>query len=156
MCKMFAEQLRRGEDYDQLQKSVHVSVLNFIYYKNDDICCRKAQIVDKATGNLYSDKLEIQVLELPKIPKEYHHPDGIIAWMKFFRGGKKEDLKEMSKGNIYLEEAYEDLMEMSRDATKRRAYEARERALRDQLSLQRQAERTFQELTDTQGKLDVA
>lgn len=153
LCKMFADQLRKGEDYDQLQKCVHVSVLNFNYYKNDNIYYRKAQIVDKATGKLYSDKLELQILELPKIPKEYHHPDGIIAWMNFFRGGKKEDLKEMSRGNIYLEEAYEDLMEMSQDESKRRAYEARERALRDQLSIQRQAERTFQQLTETQEQL---
>ena len=135
---------------------MHVGVLNFTYYKNDDICYRKARIYDEETGSLYSDKLEIQVLELPKIPKEYHHPDGIIAWMKFFRGGKKEDLKEMSKGNSYLEEAYEDLMEMSQDEEKRRAYEARERAIRDQLSLQRQAERTFQQLTDAQEKLEKA
>ena len=154
LCKMFSSQLQKGEDYDQLQKCVHVSVLNFTYYKNDDICYRKAQIYDQKTGNLYSDKLELQVLELSKIPKEYHHPDGIIAWMKFFRGGKKEDLKEMSKGNFYLEEAYEDLMEMSQDEEKRRAYEARERAIRDQLSLQRQAERTFQQLTDAQEQLE--
>ena len=156
LCKMFSSQLHKGEDYDQLQKCVHVGVLNFTYYKNDDICYRKARIYDEETGSLYSDKLEIQVLELPKIPKEYHHPDGIIAWMKFFRGGKKEDLKEMSKGNSYLEEAYEDLMEMSQDEEKRRAYEARERAIRDQLSLQRQAERTFQQLTDAQEKLEEA
>ena len=154
LCKMFSSQLCKGEEYDRLQKCVHVSVLNFTYYKKDDICCRKAQVYDKATGELYSDKLELQILELPKIPEEYHHPDGIIAWMKFFRGGKKEDLKEMAKGNTYLEEAYEDLMEMSQDEEKRRAYEARERALRDQLSLQRQAERAFQRMTNAQEKLE--
>ena len=154
LCKMFSSQLCKGEEYDRLQKCVHVSVLNFTYYKKDDICYRKAQVYDKATGELYSDKLELQILELPKIPEEYHHPDGIIAWMKFFRGGKKEDLKEMAKGNTYLEEAYEDLMEMSQDEEKRRAYEARERALRDQLSLQRQAERAFQRMTNAQEKLE--
>ena len=156
LCKMFSSQLCKGEEYDRLQKCVHVSVLNFTYYKKDDICYRKAQVYDKATGELYSDKLELQILELPKIPEEYHHPDGIIAWMKFFRGGKKEDLKEMAKGNTYLEEAYEDLMEMSQDEEKRRAYEARERALRDQLSLQRQAERAFQRMTNAQEKLEKA
>ncbi len=154
LCKMFSSQLCKGEEYDRLQKCVHVSVLNFTYYKKDDICYRKAQVYDKATGELYSDKLELQILELPKIPEEYHHPDGIIAWMKFFRGGKKEDLKEMAKGNTYLEEAYEDLMEMSQNEEKRRAYEARERALRDQLSLQRQAERAFQRMTNAQEKLE--
>ena len=62
----------------------------------------------------------------------------------------------MAKGNTYLEEAYEDLMEMSQDEEKRRAYEARERALRDQLSLQRQAERVYitDKLTIPHGQSD--
>ena len=154
LSKMFSSQLQKGESYDKLQKCIQVGVLNFTYFKKDNFCHRRVRFYDEATGDLYSEKLELQILELPKIPKEYHHPDGIIAWMKFFRGGKKEDLKEMAKGNTYLEEAYEDLMEMSQNEEKRRAYEARERALRDQLSLQRQAERAFQRMTNAQEKLE--
>ena len=62
----------------------------------------------------------------------------------------------MAKGNAYLESAYEDLMEMSQDEKKRLAYEARERALRDQLALQHQTEKIFQQIAEVQGELDKA
>ena len=62
----------------------------------------------------------------------------------------------MAKGNTYLESAYEDLMEMSQDEKKRLAYEARERALRDQLALQHQTEKVFQKMTEVQGELEKA
>lgn len=67
---------------------------------------------------LYSDKMEIQILELPKIPEGYQDPDGIVAWMKFFRGPDKKEMEELAKENPYLEEAYEDLLEMSQDEEK--------------------------------------
>ena len=57
----------------------------------------------------------IQILELPKIPEGYQDPDGIVAWMKFFRGPDKKEMEELAKENPYLEEAYEDLLEMSQD-----------------------------------------
>ena len=156
LSKMFSSQLQKGESYDKLQKCIQVGVLNFTYFKKDNFCHRRVRFYDEATGDLYSEKLELQILELPKIPKEYHHPDGIIAWMKFFRGGNKKEMEEMAKGNAYLESAYEDLMEMSQDEKKRLAYEARERALRDQLALQHQTEKVFQQIAEVQGELDKA
>ena len=154
LSKMFSSQLQKGESYDKLQKCIQVGVLNFTYFKKDNFCHRRVRFYDEATGDLYSEKLELQILELPKIPKEYHHPDGIIAWI--FRGGNKKEMEEMAKGNAYLESAYEDLMEMSQDEKKRLAYEARERALRDQLALQHQTEKIFQQIAEVQGELDKA
>src|SRR5699024_11086598 len=52
-------------------------------------------------------------------------------WMSFFRGQNKEELKEVAKGNEYLEGAYEDLVKMSLDEQKRLEYEAREKAILD-------------------------
>ena len=51
--------------------------------------------------------------------------------MRFFRGQNKEELKEVAKGNEYLEGAYEDLVKMSQDDKKRLQYEAREKAILD-------------------------
>ena len=47
----------------------------------------------------------------------------------------------MAKENPYLEEACEDLLEMSQDKEKRREYEARERAIRDYEHFKHAAER---------------
>ena len=80
---------------------------------------------------MYTDKLEIQVLELPKLQKEAIGPEDVVEWMRFFRGQNKEELKEVAKGNEYLEGAYEDLVKMSQDDKKRLQYEAREKAILD-------------------------
>ena len=57
---------------------------------------------DRKTKKLYNDKMEIQILELTKIPEDYQDPDGIVAWMKFFRGaGQKGDGRVGKRESIF-------------------------------------------------------
>ncbi|WP_287492225.1 Rpn family recombination-promoting nuclease/putative transposase, partial [Sellimonas sp.] len=86
---------------------------------------------DEMAGKKYTDKLEIQILELPKLQKKASGPEDVMEWMRFLRGQNKEELKEVAKGNEYLEGAYEDLVKMSLDEKKRLQYEAREKAILD-------------------------
>lgn len=77
------------------------------------------------------EKLEIHVLELPKLAK-YEQPETeLLKWAKFFQAEKKEEFEMASKDNEYLEKAYERLVNISADEKKRREYEARQDALRD-------------------------
>ena len=79
----------------------------------------------------YTDKLEIHVLELPKL-KRYHSPETeLLKWAKFFHAQTREEFEAMAKENEYLEKAYERLVNISADEKKRREYQAREDALRD-------------------------
>ena len=91
-------QLKKGEGYEKLQKCIQVGILNFTYFHDDDISYHVINFRDNKTMKLYSDKMEIQILELPKIPEGYQDPDGIVAWMKFFRGaGQKRRWKNWQK-----------------------------------------------------------
>ena len=69
LCKMFADQLKKGEGYEKLQKCIQVGILNFTYFHDDDISYHVINFRDNKTMKLYSDKMEIQILELPKIPE---------------------------------------------------------------------------------------
>lgn len=129
--KMFTDQIGEGEDYDRLKKCIHVSILDFIRYPDDDICYRTFHLRDDKTGKLYSDKFEIQVLELRKLPKEIETEDDIILWMKFLSGKSQEEFENMAKNNEYLGEAYNVIQELSADDVKRLEYEARQKAIRD-------------------------
>ncbi|MCD7833345.1 MAG: Rpn family recombination-promoting nuclease/putative transposase [Lachnospiraceae bacterium] len=86
---------------------------------------------DNKTNALYSDLLEIQILELKKLPKEMPDDDKVISWMRFFGGKKVEDFQTMANKNEYIGEAYNTLLELSADEQKRLEYEAREKAIRD-------------------------
>ena len=37
LSKMFADQLKKGESYEKLQKCIQVGILNFTYFPDDDI-----------------------------------------------------------------------------------------------------------------------
>ena len=63
ISKMFAGQLKKGDSYENLQKCIHVSILDFIHFPDDNECYRTMHFRDDKTGNLYTDKMELQILE---------------------------------------------------------------------------------------------
>lgn len=129
--KIYTGQIREGEDYEKLQKCVHVSILDFNYFQKDDRCYRKAAICDVETGELYTDLLELHTLELRKLPPEAQNEKGIIHWMRFLGGKKREEFEDMAKQDEYIGEAYEELKKLSLDDQKRLEYELRQKAIRD-------------------------
>jgi len=131
LSKMFADQMKKGESYDKLQKCIHVSILNFVHVPDDEECYRRIAFVDERTGKIYSDLLEIQILELPKLSKKMKSESEVVKWMRFFSGKSREEFVDMAKTSEYLEEAYRTLEQLSADDIKRMEYEAREKALRD-------------------------
>lgn len=138
--KMFVGQLEKGDSYEKLKKCIHVSILNFHCFP-DEKCYRKIHLCDSETGQVYTDILELQILELPKLPRDVKSGENVITWMKFFSGKSREEFVDMAKTNEYLDEAYDTLVHLSADEKKRIAYEAREKALRDYNSQMGSAER---------------
>ena len=136
LSKMFAEQLRKGESYEKLKKCVQVSILDFILYPDDKRSYRTVHFRDDEDGRIYNDKMELQILELKKLPEELRtgeHQTGedIVKWMRFFNGKSRKEFEDMAQADIYMGEAYEALKRLSADDKKRLEYEAREKALRD-------------------------
>ena len=133
--KMYTGQLKKGEPYENLKKCIHVSILDFIHFPEDKMCYHKIAFCDVKTGTPYTDLMELHILELKKLPEKARNEDGIIRWMRFFNGKKKEDFEEMAKTDQYMAEAFSELEKLSADERKRLEYEAREKAVRDYNSL---------------------
>ncbi|MDD6441311.1 MAG: Rpn family recombination-promoting nuclease/putative transposase [bacterium] len=139
LAKMYTGQIQRGNGYDKLKKCIHVGVLNFIYFPDNEDCYHKINLCNSKTGEVYSDLFELHVLELPKLPQvlvrieqgEKVSGESIIQWMEFFSGKTQEEFEAMAKQNEYMEEAVNTLFELSADEKKRLEYEAREKAIRD-------------------------
>ena len=49
--------MKRGDEYNKLQKCIHVSILDFIHFPDDQECYRKIHFRDDKTGKVYSDKM---------------------------------------------------------------------------------------------------
>ncbi|RHV00220.1 Rpn family recombination-promoting nuclease/putative transposase [Firmicutes bacterium OM07-11] len=141
LSKMYIDSIKSGEDYDKLKKCIHVSILNNIYFPDDDRCYRKITFCDAKTGEVYSDLMEMHMLELLKLPPEDKNEEGIILWMRFLGGKCEEDFKRMAEKDKYIGEAYEELKHISADEEKRREYEQREKNIRDYNSQMKSATR---------------
>ena len=66
--KMFVDQLKPGEDYQKLEKCIHVGILNFTLFDDEEYYSRFHFWSDQGR-KMYSDKFEIHTLELPKLAK---------------------------------------------------------------------------------------
>ena len=97
LSRIYASQIKQGGSYQNLKKCIHVSVLAFQQFPEDQVCFRVFHMKEEGADRIYSDKLEIIVMELPKLPPEAQTEEGVLSWMRFFSGKKKEEKKEESR-----------------------------------------------------------
>nr|WP_191384361.1 Rpn family recombination-promoting nuclease/putative transposase [uncultured Lachnoclostridium sp.] len=109
LSKMYTEQIGRGDPYTKLKKCIHVSILDFIRFEDDKKCHRTIRLCDEQTGKKYTDLLEMQILELKKLPEELQNDDEVIRWMRFLAGKNRKELEDMAGTSEYIEEAYREL-----------------------------------------------
>ena len=140
-CRIYVGQIKKGESYEVLKPCIHVSILDFIHFPQDNRCYRKIALCDVETGEQYTDLLELHILELKKLPEEDQNEEGVIRWMRFLGGKTRKEFEDMAEKDEYIEEAYNELKRLSLDEKKRLEYEARERALLDYNTQMRSAER---------------
>lgn len=131
LSKMYTEQIGKGDPYTKLKKCIHVSILNFIRFADDERCYRTIRLCDEQTGKKYTDLLELQILELMKLPRDLREDDEVIRWMRFLAGKTREEFEDMAGRSEYIEEAYRELERMSADERAWLEYEARQKAIRD-------------------------
>ena len=141
VSKIYIGQIKKGDDYEKLQKCIHVSILDFIHFPQDQRCYRKITFCDVETGEQYTDLMELHVLELKKLPPEDQNEEGVIRWMRFLGGKSRKEFEDMAEKDEYIREAYEDLKKLSLDEQKRLEYEVRQKAIRDYNSQMKSAER---------------
>lgn len=91
----YSRQLRRGEEYEQLQKTISIIILDHEIkeLKGIEELDTKWQIRDNKTGKrLLTDSLEIIIVEIPKAKRQYkeNEQNKICQWMLFFDNPNKE------------------------------------------------------------------
>ena len=131
--RLYASQMKAGDGYHVLKKTISILILDDDPYHTDDfhVCSRIRNCVQKFE---LTDLLEIHILELPKVHKrrEQDTNDKLIPWMNFLYAQTIEELDMASEANPVIRKATDMLTAMSRDEEERLRYEAREEFLFDQ------------------------
>lgn len=130
LSRMYTEQIQKGQDYDVLKKCIHVGILDFELFESREFYSR-FHLWEDMRKELYSDKFEIHILELPKLLRFEYPQTVLLNWARFFNGEEKEELKMLAKSDEFVQKAYDKLVDISADEEKRLEYEAREKAIRD-------------------------
>lgn len=68
LAKMYTDQINAGEDYTVFKKCVSISILDFKLFEDSEDFYSCFHIREDMRHTLYTDKMEFQVLELPKLP----------------------------------------------------------------------------------------
>lgn len=138
---LFTSELKKGEEYGELKQAVTINILDFNLFEGGGYH-REVVPVIKETGELFSDKMQIHFYELKKLPKAPNTENIGELWLQFFNAESKEDFEMINQTNVpIMQKAVRVIYDMSEDARIREAARVREKALHDEASAMKGAER---------------
>jgi predicted transposase/invertase (TIGR01784 family) len=153
--KLFSEQLKEGQPFQLLKKTITINILDFDYIHIEPYHSVFHLWEDAHQGCKLTDILEIHFLELPKFRKA--RPDlskPLDRWLIFIEDSPKE-VREMAINKDPIIAKAEELLERlgSLDEVKR-YYEAREMAIHDEVTRITGAKAEGEAEGITKGKLE--
>lgn len=137
-AKMITEQINKGEDYSVIKNVVSIVITDYRLIPENQQYHNRYCLYDPNTSSLFTDILEVNTLELPKLPGEDDHT-ALWDWMLFFKSEREEDFSMLAEKKPQLKKAVGVLMELSQDERTRLLCEEREKARRDEAARMRGA-----------------
>lgn len=133
--KIFTEQLKEGQPYNELKKTITINILDFNYISTEKYSSVFHLWEDTNKDCKLTDVLEIRFLELPKFRKK--QPDlskPLDRWMIFIEDSPEEVLEMAKRAEPAIARAEEILKQLGSFDEIRRYYEAREIAIHDEIT----------------------
>ena len=153
LVKTSSNELKKGKDYTELNKTIVINLLDFNYFKRNSYHniahmrfeeTTKEAYVDlgyKEEDKIVTNKLEMHFLELPKFRKKNPNADKLLNQWLWLISGEEEKVKMAKKENKEVKKAIEVIDEMSMDPKEWELYESREKAIMNYNSGMKSAER---------------
>ena len=143
LAKMLSDEIRKGQDYIKVKKTIVINILDFNYYKRNSYHNIAHMKFEKNKPNEYIDMgydseeeiatkdIEMHFIEIPKfIKKRPEIKSKLEQWLWLIVGGK-EEVEMAKKENKQIEKAMEIIKEMSMDPKEWEMYESRRLAIMD-------------------------
>lgn len=142
--RIYSEQLKRGENYKELKKTISIMITDYEIDELKEIeeLETKWQIMDSQNGKkILTEDLEIHIIEIPKARRIIEKEKGnkIAQWMMFLDNPNSKGVKAIMEENENIKRAMEELEEMSDDEELRRIAELKEKYIRDEANIRESA-----------------
>ena len=133
--KMYTRQIKAGEDYDKLEKTIVILIADFNIKGLEKVEYHSTWKIIEANSVkklILTDKFELDIIELSKIKGRENEKDQLLDWLVFLENPESERVTRKMEENENLKEAVEKLDRISEDEKMQRIIELREKAIRDE------------------------
>ena len=136
--RIYSSQLIKGDDYAKINKVIGIIIIDYEFEKTMEIenLSTKWKIREVNTGKEIelTDVFELYIIEIPKAKRilEKDANNKLAQWMLFLNDPNEKEVSKIMNENKEIEEAMNELEEMSKDEELRRVAELREKAIRDE------------------------
>jgi len=137
-AKLIAEQVKSGDGYDVIRKVVSIIITEEDLIPDSQQYHHRFTLYDSNAGVEFSDILEINTLELRKLPESTDGTE-LYDWAKFIAAETEEEMTMVAERNPVVNKAVVKFRELSADERTRDLFERREKARRDQVARERWA-----------------
>ena len=130
--KLYLKQLKKGENYRKLNRSISIIFLDYEIEKLKKLPIHtKWQIMNNKNGKtILTEDLEIHIIEIPKINRMLENGK-LKKWILFLENPEGEETKRMAEKEKEIKEAIETLEDISSDEEKERIAELRQKYIMD-------------------------
>ena len=152
MVRLASNELKVGQDYKKLSKTIVINILNFEYFKRNSYHNIAHMKFEKTTKEAYvnlgykkedevvSENLEMHFIELPKFKKKNPNIENKLNQWLWLISGEEEKIKMARYENEEVKKAIEVIDEMSMDPKEWAAYDSRLRGIWDYYAGMKSAE----------------
>ena len=136
--RLYSRQIKSGEDYKILQKAIVILITDFKIEDLEELDYHSRwKIIEDKQGKkiILTQKLEIDIIELPKIIGKEKEQDNLLDWLYFLENPKSERVTEKMKENENLKEAVKKLDNLSEDEKMQRIADLRQKAIMDEKAI---------------------
>ncbi|MDR2182315.1 MAG: Rpn family recombination-promoting nuclease/putative transposase [Treponema sp.] len=136
-ARMLTEQLKRGADW-AAGRVISIIIVDDILVLEEEAYYNKYGLNNKKSGKPFTGLIEINILELPKLPRE-DNGDRLWAWGQFLKAEKAEEFAMVAEKAPEVKRAVARLMELSEDERNRMMAEKREIWLTDMHNIKKES-----------------
>ncbi len=118
LSKIYTDDLDVGQHYEKLKRTVCISLLGFNLTEREEYHSRYLLRDDQ--GNIFSDILELHIIELKK---KLNGKEPVDDWIRFFNAKSEEEIDMIETKNPGIQEAIRELKRISLPRLVRSYYE---------------------------------
>ena len=152
--KLYEGQLKEGDNYSKLSRTICINILNFSYLNNDKFHSA-FRLKDIETNEELSDIEEIHFIEVPKLKEDSDEKDMLVAWTEFLKDPESEKVRNLEMSIEEIRKARQELVKISNDDKQRELYNMRRKAMLDESDALYNAEQKGKLQGKLEGKIEM-